>query len=295
MTNEELVKLIQSGPAPEALEQLYRNNEGFIKNMANRYKAYAEFDDLMQEGFCGLYEAAQHYEGDHETAFLTYAAWWIRQAMKRYIMNCCQSVRIPEHTAGTIWQYRRFIQQYCQYYGHEPSRTVIQRFLCVDDKTFERIEKAAYSANIQSLDESLKMDEELTLGDTVSSGEDMEAVVIESMTAYELKKELWGIVDTLEGQQPEVIRRRYQSDQALKTIGEGMGISSECVRQIERDAMRKLRLPKNTRRLRPFLPEVQGLTDQERAMSYHGNGVQYFKQTWTSTPERVALRRLGCT
>lgn len=162
-------------------------------------------------------------------------------------------------------------------------------------KPFERIEKAAYSANIQSLDESLKMDEELTLGDTVSSGEDMEAVVIESMTAYELKKELWGIVDTLEGQQPEVIRRRYQSDQALKTIGEGMGISSECVRQIERDAMRKLRLPKNTRRLRPFLPEVQGLTDQERAMSYHGNGVQYFKQTWTSTPERVALRRLGCT
>lgn len=167
MTNEELVGRIQSGAAPDAMEQLYRQNEGLIKKIANRYDAYAEFDDLVQEGFLGLYEAAQRYELGYDTAFITYAVWWIRQAMRRHIVKGCSLVRIPEHTAGKIREYRRFITQYQQYYGQKPSGAAIQRFLGLDDKSLDRIEKAAYMANIQSMDEPLKKDDELCLGDTV--------------------------------------------------------------------------------------------------------------------------------
>ena len=293
MTNEDLVQRVQSGAAPEAMEQLYKNNEGFIKKLANRYKGYGEFDDLVQEGFCGLYEAAKHYECGSEMLFTTYAAWWIKQAMRRYVLNCYPLVRVPEHTAEKVRAYRRFINQYCQYYGQEPPRTAIQSFLGLDDKMLGRIEKAAEQANIQSLDEPLKMDEELSLGDTIGSGEDMETDVVERIASQELKAELWGIVDSLGGKHAEVLRCRYQDDQTLKAVGEHMGLSCERIRQVEREAMKKLQLPKYTRRLRPYLPEIRELTDRELSIAYRG-GARQFKQTWTSAPEKVVLRRLGC-
>lgn len=293
MTNEELVQRIQSGAAPDAMEQLYKNNEGFIRKLANRYKGYGEFDDLVQEGSCGLFDAARHYECGSEMLFTTYAAWWVKQAMRRYVLNCCRLVRIPEHTAREAMEYHRFISQYRQYYGQEPPRAAIQGFLGMDDKTFDRIEKAAYQANIQSLDMPINEDGELCLGDTVGSGEDMETDVVESIAQQELKAELWGIVDSLGGKHAEVIRCRYQDDQTLKAIGSNMGLSCERVRQVEREAMKKLRQPKNARRLRPYLPEVRELTDRELSMAYRG-GARQFRQTWTSAPEKVVLRRLGC-
>lgn len=292
MINEELVACIRAGAAPDAMEQLYRQNEGLIKKIANRYDAYAEFDDLVQEGFFGLYEAVQRYESGGDVPFISYAAWWIRRAMRRYILNCCRSVRIPEHTAGMIGKYRRFVSQYYQYYGKKPPRAAIQRFLGLDGKPLDRIEKADYMANIQSLDEPLKMDDELCLGDTVESGRDMESDVAEDIDQKTLKKELWGIVDNLEWQQRKVIRCRYQGDQSLKSVGKVMGISYERVRQIERDAMKKLRLTKNARRLYPFLNGNAYLSDQEEAMAYHGVGARRFNTTWTSATEKVALRRL---
>lgn len=291
MTNEELVKRVQAGADPDAMEQLYKNNEGFIKKLANRYKGYGEFDDLVQEGFFGLYEAAQRYECGSDVLFITYAAWWIKQVMRRHVLNCSRLVRIPEHTAGTIREYRRFISQYYQYYGQKPSRTVIQRFLGLDNKTLDRIEKAAEQANIQSLDEPLKMDEDLSLGDTIGSGEDMETDVVEGIIRQELKVELWGIVDSLEEKTAEVVRRRYQGNQTLKSIGESMDLSCERIRQMEREAMKKLRLPKNTRRLQPYLSGVRALTDRELTAAYRG-GLRQFNITWTSAPEAVVLRRL---
>ena len=287
MTNEELVRLIQSGEQPDVMEQLYRQNEGYIKALANKYSGYAELDDLMQEGFFGLYQAVQHYETGHETAFLTYATYWIKQAMRRYVARCSSSIRLPEDMAQAVLRYRRFVSQYCQYYGERPSRDDIRRYLGMGAESFNRIEKAANQTQIQSLDEPLKMDDELSLADTVDSGEDMAGDVIESVMHQELKAELWPLVDALEGKQPFVLRRRYEDNMTRTEVSELLGVTCEAVRQQEVKGLRALRLPRNAARLRPFL------TEPEEVLAYRQVGVQAFNRTWTSSTEKAALYRAG--
>lgn len=287
MTNEELVKYIRSGPAPDEMEQLYLRNLPFIRKLAQKYTAYAEMEDLMQEAYFGLYEAVQHYEESAEVLFLTYATFWIKQAMRRYVRSCCQSVRIPERMADKVYVYRRFIVDFCKYYGHEPPRTVICYHLGISEQSLRHIEKAASMGQIQSLDEPLKSDDELSLADTISSGEDMAGDVVEDVAHEELRRELWGLVDTLEGEQPEILRRRYIDGMTLQGIGKIHGVSPEYIRREESKALRMLRSPKKACRLRPYL------TEQDIAAAYRGNGAGSFALTWTSSTERVVLHRMG--
>ena len=287
MTNEELVKLIQSGPDPDAMEQLYRKNIPFIQKLAMRYAGYAEMEDLLQEAYFGLYEAVQHYEDDKEVLFLSYASYRIKQAMHRYARSCCQSVRIPEGTAEKVAKYCRFMSDFRQFYGQEPPRPLIRMRLGLGEQSLRHVEKVARIGQIQSLDESLKVDEDLTLADTVSSGEDMAGDVVEDIAQEELRRELWGLVDRLEGNQPAILHGHYERGMSLQAIGDMQGLSRERIRQLEVQAMRILRRPKYACRLRPYL------TDQEEAAAYHGNGVGSFNRTWTSSTERVALRRVG--
>lgn len=287
MTNEELVKCIQSGADPDAMEQLYRQNIPFIQKLAMSYAGYAEMEDLLQEAYFGLYEAVQHYEDDKEVLFLSYASYWIKQAMHRYARSCCQSVRIPEGTAEKVAKYRRFMSDFRQFYGQEPPRPLIRMRLGLGEQSLRHIEKTACIGKIQSLDESLKVDEDLTLADTVSSGEDMAGDVVDDIVQEELRRELWGMVDSLEGNQPAILHDHYERGMSLQVIGDMLGLSRERIRQLEVQAMRVLRRPKYACRLRPYL------NDQEIATAFHGSGVGSFNRTWTSSTERVALHRMG--
>lgn len=140
MSNEELVKLIQDGIEPvNNMEQLYKQNIGYIKKIANRYKAYEDFDDLIQEAYFGLHEAVQRYENTGETLFMSYASFWIRQAMTRYIENNGRVVRIPSHTYQRVIKYKRIVSAYKSQLDRKPTDKVLREIGQEINVTTERV------------------------------------------------------------------------------------------------------------------------------------------------------------
>ena len=121
-TNEQLVVWIQTGEnRAENMVQLWQQNRGFIATIARKYADLAEMEDLEQEGYIGLCEAVRHYEPDKDVKFISYAAFWIRQAMRRYVDNCGAVVRFPSNMVDWIRAYKRAAGQYKQAYGEWPS------------------------------------------------------------------------------------------------------------------------------------------------------------------------------
>lgn len=109
-TNEQLVARIQAGEnEAENMLQLWRQNKGFIAAVARKYTSLAEMEDLEQEGYIGLCEAVRHYEPDKGMKFISYAAFWIRQAMRRYVDNCGAVVRLPSNMVDWIRAYKRAV------------------------------------------------------------------------------------------------------------------------------------------------------------------------------------------
>lgn len=283
-TNEQLVKEIQAGSsAVNNLEQLYQNNLGFIRKIAVKYAAYAEIEDLMQEAYFGLYEAVQRFESGHDVLFMTYAAHWIEQSIRRHVMRCCHLVRVSEYTAGQVLKYKKYVEAYQQYYGELPSRDEIRAYLYIDEESLKCIEKAALMRQIKSLDEPLKDSDDMSLADTVTSGNCFEDDIVNKECHRQLKKELWTMVDRLDDKQPKIIKYRYKDNMTLKDIAETCGITLERVRQQEYKAFRVLRMPQNANRLRPYL------TDTQESAAFHGSSIQSFNRTWTSATERAAL------
>ena len=116
MTNDELTKL-------------WEDNKRFVYKMAGRYTDYAEFDDLVQEGYIGIYLAALHFDESAGTKFLTYAAFWIKQRMRRHINNCRSVVRIPSHVMENIRKYKKFQSDYQKRFGRKPSADEIRALM----------------------------------------------------------------------------------------------------------------------------------------------------------------------
>jgi len=139
---------------------------------------------------------------------------------------------------------------------------------------------------IGSLDKHLTDEESGTVGDLVPSSADVEEDVLDVVEQEQLKDILWPLVDTLEGNQPAVIRARYQEGKTLKATGDGLGVTVAAVRQIEAKALRELRKPSMSRHLRPFTTEGEWIY----SMGIVGNGAERFRTTWTSSTERAALQ-----
>ena len=218
MTNEQLVARIQAGEdTADNMLRLWRQNEGFIAKMAKRYQGYAELDDLKQEGYIGLCEAVRQYDPEQGASFNSYAAFWIRQAMKRYIDNCCSVIRIPVHAREWIQKYNRAVKEFRKYYGTEPPERALCAMLKVSREKLHTIQKDARMGQIDSLSRpTAGEDEELTLADMVSSGEDMEEDVMKALDTASMERELWLAVDALPDNLPAVVRFRYQEGKTLE-------------------------------------------------------------------------------
>ena len=293
MSNEQLVERIKAGmDVAKNMEQLYNRVKAFIHSIAWGYRGLGEIEDLEQEGYLALYPAIDGFSPERGIKFLTYAESWIRQRMQRYIRNNGSSLRLPVHRQEGVRRYHRFISAYAAEYGREPSEIEIAVNLGCAIARVREIREDAYRARPGSLDSpvtGLDGGEDGTVGDMVASGEDMEGDALERMERKELSRELWSCVDSLPGRQPEVLRMRYQKGMTLGDIGQEYGTTPEAVRQIHAKALRELRKPRNSKRLKPFLPE----TDRIYSAALMGNGVSRFNTTWTSSTERVALERLG--
>lgn len=113
----------------DELTKLWEDNKRFVYKMAGRYTDYAEFDDLVQEGYIGIYLAALHFDESAGTKFLTYAAFWIKQRMRRHINNCRSVVRIPSHVMENIRKYKKFQSDYQKRFGRKPSADEIRALM----------------------------------------------------------------------------------------------------------------------------------------------------------------------
>ena len=287
MTNEQLVIRIKAGiDVVENMQQLWQQNRGFIFKIAIQYQSLSELDDLIQESYFGLCKAVDHYNPDMDASFIHYASFWIRQQLIRYIKKN-KTVRIPEHTHGKIREYKKAVQQWQQRYHREPTEAEISDYIGIDGKTLEEIKRSALMGKIGSLDVPVGEESDGTLYDLIPSGMDDKEEVLNKVVNEELAEVLWGMVEELPGQQSEVLKMRFKDNMKLREIGAVYGFSIDWARQIENKGLRTLRNPKRSRILREFL-------DDERIYNsaLHGNGVSLFSNTWTSSTERIALKRI---
>lgn len=287
LKNEELVKLIQNGTnVTENMQQLWQQNQGFIFEIAIQYQSLSELDDLIQESYFGLCKAVDHYNPDMDASFIHYASFWIRQQLIRYIKKN-KTVRIPEHTHGKIREYKKAVQQWQQRYHREPTEAEISDYIGIGGKALEEIKRSALMGKIGSLDVPVGEESDGTLYDLIPSCMDDKEEVLDKVANEELAEVLWGMVEELPGQQSEVLKMRFKENMKLREIGAVCGFSTDRARQIESKGLRTLRNPKRSRILREFL-------DDERIYNsaLHGNGVSSFNNTWTSSTERIALKRI---
>lgn len=285
MDNEQLATRIQGGDnEAENMLQLWQQNKRFIAMIARRYSAGAEMEDLEQEGYIGLCEAVQHYDPGRGMSFISYAAFWIKRRM-RICADNSRTVRLSFNAGDEVRQYQKIMREYRQECGCDPSDRELCGFLYVSREKLDQIRKAAQMGNIRSLDEPVQgMDGDISIGDTVASGEDMEENAIREIDKERMKRELWFAVDQLPGDQPAVLRMVYRDGMTRIKAGEVLGYGNGKVGIEERRALNALRKPHRCKKFRAYFEEYLS------AAPIHHVGVRRFNETWTSEVEREALR-----
>ena len=284
-TNECIVAAVQAGDnEAENMLQLWQQNKGFIAMIARRYSAGAEMEDLEQEGYIALCEAVQHYDPARGMSFISYAAFWIKRRM-RICADNSRTVRLSFNAGDEVRQYQKIMREYRQEYGCDPSDRELCGFLYVSREKLDQIRKAAQMGNIRSLSEPIPgMDEEISLGDTVASGEDMEEDIIREIDKERMSKELWLAVDQLPGDQPAVLRMVYRDGMTRIKAGDVLGYGNGKVGIEERRALNALRRPHRCKKFRVYFEEYLS------AAPIHHVGVRRYLETWESEVEREAIR-----
>jgi len=283
--NETLVEMIRGGfSVSENMQSLYEGNLPLIKKFIKPFTAYECEADLLQESYFGLWEAVQHYETSKNVRFMTYAEYWIKQSVQRYLENCGSTIRIPAHTRAKMSRLRRATSQLRQEQGREPTVAEIAALLGVSVEEVQEIQ--GYMQGVASLGTPLADNNSLTLADTLQADLNVENDTVDKIYSEHSKNELWGIVERYTAtRENDIIKEIFLHKKTMAQVAREQELSFDRIRQIKEKGLRRLRMGKARR-------ELLEKFDIAEAGLYRGGLNNYKEHDFVSIVEHTAIKRI---